>query len=467
LEGHPWIPNSSPQVVREMLEAIGVGSVEELYGDIPREVYMDAGEWDRLRVGEGEPLPEWEVERRFKALMERNSRLRAPPFMGGGVWPRLVPAAVRFVIERSEFLTAYTPYQAEISQGLLQALYEYQSLMAELLEMEVVNSSMYDWSSAVGEAFLMARRVTRRRRILVPETMNPLHRRVAETYVSGAGLAIEEFRVDRETGLADLGDLESRLSGDVAAVYIEYPGYLGVIEENAAAIGEAAHRAGALFIVGFEPVSLALLEPPGRLGADVAVGEGQPLGLGLNYGGPYLGVFAVRWERRLVMQMPGRLIGATRDAEGRRAYTMILQTREQHIRRARATSNITTNEALMAIAAAAYLSLLGPEGLRRVAETSWLNAHYLARRLSELPGVEAPLLKGEFIMDFTVRLPVEAARVRRLLAGEGFQAGIPLGGHAFLTERDMLLTATEVHTRRDMDALVDALARALERLGGG
>ena len=385
-----------------------------------------------------------------------------PPFMGGGVWPRYVPAAVRYIIERAEFLTAYTPYQAEISQGLMQALFEYQSLIAELLEMEVVNASMYDWSSALGEAFLMAVRVTRRRgRVLVPETMNPLHRKVAETYLYGLGVRVEGVRCDRETGLMDLDDLDSKLGDDVAAVYVEYPSYVGVIEENAAAIGEAAHRRGALFVMGVEPISLALLEPPGRLGADIAVGEGQPLGLGLNYGGPYLGIFAVRWEGRLVRQMPGRIIGLTRDAEGRRAFAMILQTREQHIRRARATSNITTNEALMAVAAAAYLSLLGPEGLREVAETTWYMSHYAAKRLSEIPGVESPLLKGEFISDFTVRLPARAAEVRRALKERGVMAGIPLEGHAWFTGNDVLLTVTEVHSKEDVDRLVELVSEVL------
>ncbi len=458
---HPWIPNAGG--LESLLEKIGVGSVDELYSDIPEKLRMSPGEWDALPIGEGRPLSEVEVARRWERLMERVRSFRSPPpFMGGGVWPRYVPAAVRYIVERAEFLTAYTPYQAEISQGLMQALFEYQSLIAELLEMEVVNASMYDWSSALGEAFLMAVRVTRRRgKVLVPETMNPLHRKVAETYLYGVGVRVEGVKCDRETGLLDLEDLEAKLGNDVAAVYIEYPGYTGVIEENARTVGEAAHKHGALYIMGVEPISMALLEPPGRLGADVAVGEGQPLGLGLNYGGPYLGIFAVRWDGRLVRQMPGRLIGLTRDHEGRRAFAMILQTREQHIRRARATSNITTNEALMAVAAAVYLSLLGPEGLRELAETTWYMSHYAAKRLSEIKGIESPLLKGEFIMDFTVRLPEPAREVRRRLREKGLMAGIPLEGHAWFTEKDMLLTVTEVHTKEDVDMLVDSLGEVL------
>ena len=459
--GHPWIPNAGH--LSEIMKRLGISSVDELYSDIPEKVKMSPEEWDRLNVGEGGPLSEVEVARRWERLMRRVEVFRdPPPFMGGGVWPRHVPAAVAYIVERAEFLTAYTPYQAEISQGLMQALFEYQSLIAELLEMEVVNASMYDWSSALGEAFLMAVRVTRRRgRVLVPETMNPLHRRVAETYLYGVDVRVDSVRCDRETGLIDLDDLESKLDDDVAAVYIEYPSYVGVIEENAGAVGEAAHKKGALFIMGVEPISLALLEPPGRLGADIAVGEGQPLGLGLNYGGPYLGVFAVRWEGRLVRQMPGRIIGLTRDLKGRRAFAMILQTREQHIRRAKATSNITTNEALMALAAAAYLSLLGPEGLRQVAETTWYMSHYAAKRLSEIKGVESPLLKGEFISDFVARLPKDSKMVRARLKERGIMAGIPLEGHAWFTSNDLLLTVTEVHSKEDVDRLVDSLASVL------
>ncbi len=459
---HPWIPNSHPSILREMLEAIGVSSVEELYSDVPPQVLMDPREWDSLPIGEGRPLSEVELLRRVEEVLSKNRYYTdPPPFVGGGVWPRHVPPAVKHIISRSEFLTAYTPYQAEISQGLMQALFEYQSLIAELVEMEVVNASHYDWSSAIGEAFLMASRVTRRRRVIIPETANPLHMEVARTYAYGPGISVEEVRVERDTGFIDLDDLEARNLGEAAALYVEYPStYTGVVDENLEAAGEAIHKHGGLLIVGFEPISMSLLKPPGRLGADIAVGEGQPLGLGLNYGGPYLGIFAVKWSSRLVRQMPGRLIGMTSDAEGERAFAMILQTREQHIRRSKATSNITTNEALMAIAAAVYLSLLGPAGLREVAEASWYMSHYASKKLSN-SGIESPLLSGEFIMDFTVRLPRRAREVRESLARQGILAGIPLEGFSFFTDKDLLLTVTEVHTKRHVDLLVDRLAGAL------
>lgn len=462
--GHPWIPNSDPSILSEMLKSIGVESVDELYSDIPEGARFRG--WDSLPIGEGEPLSEVEVSRRLEDLLSRVRVYRdPPPFMGGGVWPRYVPELVRYIVSRGEFLTAYTPYQPEASQGLLQALFEYQSLMAELLEMEVVGNGHYDWSTALAEAALMAYRYHRGRRgrILVPETINPRHRAVLEAYTRPHGIRVDAVPVDEETGLLSLDALDSMLGDDVAAVYIEYPYTMtGVVEENAAAIGERAHRRGALYVMGVDPVALALLEPPGRLGADIAVGEAQPLGLGLNYGGPYLGIMATRWDARLVRQMPGRIVGLTVDSEGRRAYTLILQTREQHIRRARATSNITTNEALAAVAAAVYLSLMGPEGLRGVAEYSWYMAHYAAKRLSQLPGVEAPLLSGSFLWDFTVRLPKPVEGVREALRRRGILAGIPLGGlTAWLGEGDMLLTVTELHEKRHVDTLVEALAEAL------
>ena len=459
--GHPWIPNSVESIKRAMLDYIGVRDVSELYRDIPEHVRLEPEVWDKLPIGAGRPLSEVEVARHMEELFSRINPPRIPPFMGGGVWPHYIPEVVRYIVSRAEFLTAYTPYQPEINQGLMQALFEYQSLVAELLEMEVVNSSMYDWSTALGEALLMAMRVTGRRRFLVPETMNPRHRRVAETYIRPHGGVLVEFRVDRETGYTDLDDLYSKLSSEVAAVYLEYPHYTGVVDVNAAHVGEAAHRVGALYVMGVEPISMAILKPPGRLGADIAVGEGQPLGLGLNYGGPYLGIFAVRWDGGLIRNMPGRIIGLTEDADGRRAFAMILQTREQHIRRARATSNITTNEALMAIAAAVYLSLLGRRGLVELAKHIWYKSHYAAKRLAEVRGVESPLLKGEFIMDFTVRTPMSSSQLKGKLRERGLVAGIPLAGLAWFTERDLLLTVTEVHTKEDIDRLVDAVEEIL------
>ncbi|GAB6147471.1 aminomethyl-transferring glycine dehydrogenase subunit GcvPA [Stetteria hydrogenophila] len=467
----PFNPNAAGEARRRMLEALGVKSVEELFSDIPEGARFK-GDWDSLPIGAGRPLSEAEADRWVRERLSRNKVfLDPPPFLGAGVYPHYVPEAVRFIIERSEFLTSYTPYQPEASQGMLQALFEYQSLMAELLEFEVVNSSMYDWASAAAEAFLLALRYhrMRRRRILVPETMNPMHRRVVDAYLyphRRAGVRVEEVPVDRETGYLDLSALDSMLGDDVAAVYLEYPSFLGVVDVNARRVGEAAHEHGALFVMGVNPLALGVLEPPGRLGADVAVGDGQPLGLGLNYGGPYLGVMAVRWDARLVRQMPGRLVGLTEDAEGRRAFTMILQAREQHIRRARATSNICTNEALAAVAVAAYLSLLGPEGLRELGEHVMYKARYAARKLSGIPGVEAPAVKGFYFNEYPVRFPVPYERVHRHLLRRGIHGGLPLEDKIPWLGHSALYAFTELHSKEHIDRLAAEVEEAVKSAGG-
>ncbi len=390
-----------------------------------------------------------------------------PPFLGGGAWAHIVPLAVVYSVMRGELLTSYTPYQAEASQGVLQALFEYQSLMAELLEMDVVNSSMYDGASATGEAFLEALRVRKgRRRILVPETMNPQVRDVAQLYTQPHGV-IEEYLVDKETGEADLGDLESRIDSETAAVYLEYPSYTGVVDSNAEAVGELAHKSKALFIMGVDPVAVALYKPPGELGADIAVGDGQPLGLGMNYGGPSLGIYAVRWDGKLVRQMPGRLVGLARDADGERAFAMILQTREQHIRRAKATSNITTNNAFMAIIAAAYMAYLGGEGLRRLAEEIWYKTRYTAKVLGEA-GLQAPLFHAEYWRDIAVRVPQKPYTfedLANILSREGLLIGPSLSGLTPWLYKDAgIIAVTEAHSKEHIDKLASAIREAL---GGG
>jgi len=454
-----WIPSLRER--RGMLDAMGVADWRELYSDVPPGLMLP----EPPRVGAGRPLTEYEARR----LVEREFRDVAvfrdpPPFMGGGLCYHVVPSVVEAVAGRAEFYTAYTPYQPEINQGLLQALFEYQSLVADLLEMDVVNASMYDMSTAVAEAFLMAVRVTRRRRIIVPATMHPEHRETAETWLMGKGIELIQAPYNPETGEADIGFIEEKLrEGGVAAVYMEQPSSLGFIDPGVEAAAEAAHRHGALFILGFEPLSLGILRPPGRLGADIAVGEGQPLGLGLNYGGPLLGIMAVRGERRLIRQMPGRIVGMTRSVEGERGFTLILQAREQHIRREKATSNITTNEALMAVRAAAYLALLGGEGLRRLAESIWLRSHYAARRLRSL-GVEAPVFKAEFFKEFTARFPIPYREVHAKLLEKRILGGLPLSRWG-RSCREALFCVTEAHSRSDIDRLVDAVAEALGGAG--
>ena len=459
---HPWIPNSDDDTKRLMLGRIGVSSVEDLYSDIPEDIRYRG----RLDVGAGKALSEAELERVIDEILDGNRVFkRPPPFLGGGVWPHHVPALVRDILRRGEFLTAYTPYQPEISQGLLQALFEYQSLIAELTGMDVVNASMYDWSTAAAEAFLMAVRATKRRKVIVPSTMNPQHLEVARTYLEPKGIDIVKVPYDTERGVISLEHLKTLVDDDTAAVYIENPSYLGFVEFQARGVGEIAKERGSLFVVGVDPISLGVLKAPGDYGADIVVGEGQPLGLGLNFGGPLLGIFGVKGDMKLVRQMPGRIIGVTTTVDGsKRGYAMVLQTREQHIRREKATSNICTNQALCALAAAVYLSLLGAEGLRRLGETIMYNVKYLALRMREELGLKAPVFDAphfkEFVVDFS-RSGTSYNEVHRRLLRIGIHGGKSLKSEFPELGDAALFCVTEVHTRADIDRLIEALKEIL------
>ncbi len=443
-----------------MLKKIGVSSPWDLFSDIPRELILEKPP----RIGYGRSLSEYEVSRIVNSKLSQNRLfLDPPPFIGGGLCLHYVPAVVEHLVSRSEFYTAYTPYQPEINQGLLQVLFEYQSLVADLLEMDVVNASMYDMSTAVAEAVLMALRVTKRRQVLVPSTMHPEHYEVLKTWLLGHDIKLVKLGYDRETGYINREDLDRKLAAnDTAAVYIEIPSYLGFIETEPEYIAEQAHKHGSLLIVGIEPLSLGIIKPPGRYNADIVVGEGQPLGLGLNYGGPLLGLFATKMDRKLLRQLPGRLIGVTKTIDSEReGYIMILQTREQHIKREKATSNITTNEALMAITATIYLSLLGGKGLRELAESIWIRSHYLANRLSELPKVRAPLFSSPFFKEFVVEFPIEYKYVFEKLLEKDILGGLGLEGPPLYNSRACLFCVTELHSRKDIDRLVEAIGEIL------
>ncbi len=454
---HPYIPNSVSEIKEKMMEEMGIKSIEDLYADIPTEVRFEG----KLRIPG--PYTEQEVRRRVETLLGRNRRFRCPPFLGGGVWPHYVPAVVDEIVSRAEFLTSYTPYQPEITQGMLQTLFEYQSLICELTGMEVANSSMYDWATALGEAARMAGRLTRRSTILVPYLMSPNRLAVLRAYTEPVDMKVVQVDYDEVTGLIDLEDLKEKLSDDTAAVYVENPSYLGFVEEGVDAIAEAAHDIGALFIVGVDPISLGLLRPPGDYGADIVIGEGQPLGNHINFGGPLLGIFACRGEPRMIRQMPGRIIGMTTTLDGsERGFVMTLQTREQHIRRERATSNICTNQALCAVAAAVYLSLLGPNGLRELAELITSRAHYAMRRIGELTGVRAPLFSSYHFKEFTVSFEGKSVEeVHRGLLERGIHGGKSLIEEFPEIGETALYCVTELHTKEDIDLLVSALEEVL------
>ncbi len=441
-----------------MLKRVGAESVDELFADIPPGVRLKR----KLKLPEGQP--EYTVRRE---VLERLAADITPPsslcFLGGGVWPHYVPAAVESITSRQEFYTSYTPYQAEISQGMLQALFEYQSLMCDLLGMEACNASLYDWASAAGEAARMAGRVTGRKTVLVAGNVGGRRKAVMDTYAEPMGLKLRPVGFDLTSGTVDMGDLKGRLSPDVAAVYFENPNHFGVVEEGAQELVDAVHRAGALAVVGVDPISLSLIKNPGAYGADVVVGEGQPLGIPMNYGGPHLGIFAVR-DLKVARNMPGRLIGLTTtvaDAD-QKAFAMALQTREQHIRREGATSNVCTNQSLMAVAAASYLALLGKSGFRKLGESVISNSHYAAKRISGLGRVRSPCFSGSFFKEFTVSYrDSKASTVFRRLASKGVLAGYPVDKQYGLGEEAGLFCVTEVHTERDIGRLVEALEESL------
>ncbi len=455
---HRYLPNSVPEIKEKMMDDIGISSIADLYSDIPNElVYKGILEIPG-------PSTEAEVKAHVSGLLEENTTLRCPPFMGGGVWPHYVPSVVDEVVHRAEFLTSYTPYQPEISQGMLQSVFEYQSQVCELVGMDVANSSLYDWSTAVGEATLMSSRITRKTKVLVPDLMSPFRYSVLKTYTEPAGLSVEKVDHDEITGLMDLEDLKDKVDGDTAAVYIENPSYMGFVEENAVDVGEIAHDNKALYVVGVDPTSLGVLKAPGGYGADIVCGEGQPLGNHMSYGGPLLGILACKHDNRYIRQMPGRIIGITETLKDqRRAYTMTLQTREQHIRREKATSNICSNQALCAVAAGVYLSLLGPTGMRELGETIISRARYAQRKIGELPEVRAPIFNSFHFKEFTVNFQHKSVdEVNKELRAKGIQAGIPLTKQFPDLGETSLFCVTEVHSKKNIDSLVSVLKEALE-----
>jgi len=431
----------------EMLRTMGLHSVEDLFADIPPTVRIP-----KLDIPDG--LPEDQVVARVTSTLASNRTVvDMPTFLGGGLYDHFVPASVRAITSRSEFYTSYTPYQPEVSQGLLQALWEYQSLICELTGMDAANTSMYDGSTAIGEAARMAHRIHGGRIFLVPRALRHNRRSVLANYVLGTGVEVREVEYDRQTGMLDMQKLNAALSPEVCGVYVENPNFFGRFEEGLAEIRDATK---AVLVVGVNPIAQAVIRPPGDFGADIVVGEGQPLGTQMNFGGPLLGIFACRREH--IRKMPGRVIGMTKDVNGHRAFCMTLQTREQHIRREKAMSNICTNESLLAVAAVTYMAVLGANGLRRVAADNIRRARDLAAGIDRIPGFTAPLFHGAHFNEFVVRCEIGYADVHRTLLKQGIHGGLPLTRQ--LPElKDAALFAT---TGRHTPAAVDRLLRALE-----
>src|SRR4051812_12905939 len=427
--------------VREMLARTGAATIDDLFSAIPVSVRLEEG----LDLPTG--VSEMETVDRLKDLAARNrSAEDLVCFAGAGAYDHYVPSAVWSLAGRSELMTSYTPYQPELSQGVLQLLFEYQSMICELTAMEVSNASLYDGATALVEAVNLARTATGRDRVLVSGAVDDRYLRVLRAYGRGAGYRPEVFPVPGGVGGTFQG------GEDIAAVIVQHPNVYGALEP-ARELFDAAHASGARAIQIFDPLSLGVLAPPGELGADVAVAEGQSLGNHLNFGGPYLGVIAARMED--VRKLPGRIVGETVDADGKRGYVLTLQAREQHIRREKATSNICTNQTLMAIAATVYLAWLGPEGLRELGERCAAKARYAADRLTSVDGVSLLHPEAPFFKEFALRLPRRAAEVRDALVERGILAGVPL---AQAGEHALLVAVTERRTRAQIDVYADALA---------
>ncbi len=428
-----YIPNTTEEQ-EKMLEALGVDSIDRLFADIP----------DQFRnptLNLPAPLSELEIQRELGAMGAKNRPLSSgPSFLGAGSYDHFIPALIKPLITRGEFLTAYTPYQAEASQGTLQVIYEFQTLICNLYGMEVANAGMYDGATSLAEAALMACRVTKREKVVLADTISPAYTAVICTYCQSQDITVEI--VDPSSPVFD---------SETACLVLQYPNYLGYIEDLKSLV-DTAHSRGALAVVSTDPTAMGMFQTPGHYDADIVTGDGQPLGIPTSYGGPYVGLFATKQE--YIRQMPSRLSGRTVDKNGKTGYVLTLQTREQHIRRERATSNICTNEALYALAATIYLAAMGKQGLQQVAKLCYHKAHYAAAQIAGLPGYSLPIDKP-FFQEFVVQCPSSPTEINKKLMKRNILGGLDI------TEQipnGMLLCFTEMNSREDIDALLVALS---------
>ena len=441
---HQYIPNTDDEQLK-MLNEVGIASFEELLDSIPNALRFQGD----LPIAPAKS--EWEHKQDVLGILSRDASTASHvSFLGGGSYDHFIPHVVDVLISRSEFYTAYTPYQAEVSQGTLQAMYEYQSMICELTGMDLANSSMYDGASAMAEACLLASRHTRRKKILISRSVNPVYVDVAITYSHYQGLEFEF--VDLDEGVTSLDNLSEMLTDEIAAVVIQNPNFYGGLEDLAAIKNSIEDKKTQLIAV-VNPISLNLLEAPGKQGVDIAVGEGQSLGNHLSFGGPYLGFMAVK--EPLIRKVPGRIAGESIDAQGKRAYVMVLRTREQDIRREKATSNICTNQGLNALAACIYMSTLGKNGMKRVAELSTQKAHYLAEAINELYGYA--LKTAHLFNEFVIEVPGTAKALVADALKAGMFPGIALSQFEGGSDNQLLIAVTEKRTKAEMDSLIEFL----------
>ncbi len=440
-----YIPHTQEQK-DELLHSLGMERVEQLFADqIPMPLLLDRP------LAIPDPMPELELRRHFAALADRNTAAGSQAcFLGGGIYDHYVPSIVDTIISRGEFLTAYTPYQPEMSQGTLQTIFEFQSMIAALTGMDVANASMYDGATSLAEAVILAAGVTNRDRALLVG-VHPEWARVVRTYVEGLGIQVID--VPAADGVADAAWLAEQVGSSTAVLAVQQPNFFGSVEDLKR-LGETAHAAGALMVVCANPLTLGVLEAPGELGADVVVGDTQPFGLGMNFGGPLCGFFATR--QKFLRQLPGRLVSLTKDREGRAGYVLTLQTREQHIRRERATSNICTNQGLMMLASTVYMATMGQAGVQEAAEQCLQKAHYAAETLAAVPGY-ALRFSAPYFLEFVLQCPSSADEIAARLAEQGILGGIPLGRWYPELADCLLVAVTEKRTKEEIDAFAAAL----------
>jgi glycine dehydrogenase subunit 1 len=449
-----YIPNHNEKTLKQLKEEIGIRAIDDLFNDLPKRTYPNES------VLPSSSLTEREVRRELEKTLAKNRNIKEfSSFLGAGIWPHYVPAVVDAVAMRGEFLTSYTPYQPEISQGILQTLFEYQSMICELLNMDVSNSSMYDWASSLGEAARMASRITKRNEIIVPHYMDPKKKMVIKAYTEPAGIRIVEFGQEKSTGQIVLEDLKDKISNNTAAVYVENPSYLGFVLDSCEAVSQMTHDAKGLFMMGVDPISLGVLKPPGDFDADIAIGEGQPLGNYLNNGGPLLGIFTCR--ENLVREMPGRIVGMTTTQNGEeKAFCLVMQTREQHVRRQKATSNICSNEALCAVRCAVYMALLGPSGFKEIDERILSITNYAITEISKIESIHAPIFSSPHFKEFTVsfdQTSKSAHEINKKLFESGIIGGKPLTHEFPELGETALYCVTELHTFEEIEKLKELL----------
>ena len=433
-----------------MLQAMNMKSMDELFSDVPASMRKKG-----LRVPPG--ISEYELMEEAKNIAAMNRYEGYRKFLGCGIYDRIIPSSVDSIISRSEFLTSYTPYQPEMSQGMLQSLFEYQSLMSDLMGMDVTNASMYDGYSALAEAVRMAYRINGKTEVLIPETLYRGKLRVIESYTRGLGLKLISYGYEKETGFADLDDLSKKVGENVSSVICENPNGFGILDENVPSLREVVGKS--MIISYVDPVSLGVIRPPGDYDSDIAVAEGQSLGVHKNLGGPLLGIMS--FKREHIRKSPGRIIGESVDSDGKKAYVMTLQTREQHIRREKAMSNICSNQALMAVAASTYLSILGKKGLRNVALKTASNMKKLIETFRHVEGYNPDLFSGKHFLDLPVKAPVDNEKLRKSLLEKNIQGAIPfdsiLPNLSDLFRNTSFFSVTEKHNDDDFSALKSAL----------